>query len=318
VSLRVYHQNTRCRTKVAQVIICSSPSDPVGFPPRSMRSIAYMVILTRQGLERFDCSKMTAVDFLASTAGQKVQNLLAGNGASSFSGIRRGRKLFWSAAVSTNPNCCDTSVTLSQLETSRPRGSERVAFIAFGNLRSFTRYGWLVIGKLDHFTAPVAGYRLYLFRKEISNIKFDYFRHNVVLFTRTRQSCLRTNTTRCSRDDCCLLLWHTFLLFAKVGSNTQLRLGQKCGDKSIGRWYRSTPLDHTSLRKDTSLQHAAMVISSNAMDSQSPLPPRRNVPATRSCGKRSRLLKSRAPALLEHFRAGSERRLQRAEPFVSE
>src|SRR5260221_7849049 len=47
-----------------------------------------------------------------------------------------------------NPNCCDTSVILSQLETSRPRGSERVAFIAFGNLRSFTRYGCLVLGEL--------------------------------------------------------------------------------------------------------------------------------------------------------------------------
>ena len=32
-----------------------------------------MVILTRKGLERFDCSKMTAVDFVASTPGQKVK-----------------------------------------------------------------------------------------------------------------------------------------------------------------------------------------------------------------------------------------------------
>src|SRR6267143_375051 len=56
----------------------------------------------------------------------KGQNLLAANGASYFSGIRRGRKRFWSAAVPTNPNCCDTSVILSQLETSRQRGSERL------------------------------------------------------------------------------------------------------------------------------------------------------------------------------------------------
>jgi hypothetical protein len=47
--------------------------------------------------------------------------------------------VFWSAVVSTNPNCCDTSVILSQLETSRPRSTERAAFIAFGNLRSVTR-----------------------------------------------------------------------------------------------------------------------------------------------------------------------------------
>jgi hypothetical protein len=120
-----------------RAVIGSSPSDPVGCPPGSMHSIVYTVIFTRKGLERFDCSKVTA-DFVAST-GSKGQDLLAGNGASSFSCIRRGRKLFWSAAVSTNPNCCDTSVILSQLETSRPRGSERVAFIAFGNLRSFTR-----------------------------------------------------------------------------------------------------------------------------------------------------------------------------------
>jgi len=41
--------------------------------PGFMHSIAYMVILTRKGLERFDCSKMTAVDFVASTPGQKVK-----------------------------------------------------------------------------------------------------------------------------------------------------------------------------------------------------------------------------------------------------
>jgi hypothetical protein len=86
-------------------------------------------------------------------------------------------------------NCCDTTVILSQLETSRPRGSERVAFMAFGNLRSFIRYGWLVLGKLDHFTAPATGYCLHLFRKEISNVKVDHFRHNIIPSTRTRQSC---------------------------------------------------------------------------------------------------------------------------------
>jgi len=211
-----------------------------------MHSIAYTVIFTRKGLERFDCSKVIA-DFVAST-GSKGQNLLAGNGPSSFSGIGRGRKLSWSAVVFTNPNCCDTSVILSQLETSRPRSSERVAFIAFGNLRSFTRYGCLVLGKLDHFTPLVAGYRLHLFWKEIWNVKFDHFRHNIIPSIRIRQSCLRTNTTRCSRDDSGLL-WHTFLLFERSESNTQLRLGQKCGDESIGRWCRSTPLDHTSPRK---------------------------------------------------------------------
>jgi hypothetical protein len=51
----------------------ASPSDPVGFRPGSMHSIVYMLILTRKGVERFDCSKMTAVDFVASTAGQKVK-----------------------------------------------------------------------------------------------------------------------------------------------------------------------------------------------------------------------------------------------------
>jgi hypothetical protein len=116
---------------------------------------------------------------------QKGHNLLAANGVSHFSGITRGRKRFWNAAVSTNPNCCDTSVMLSQLETSRPRGSERVAFIAFGNLRSFTRYGCLVLGELDNFTAPVAGYQLHFFRKEIPNVKFDHFRHNIIQSTLT-------------------------------------------------------------------------------------------------------------------------------------
>jgi hypothetical protein len=52
--------------------------------------------------------------------------------------------------------------------------------------------------------------------------------------------------------------------------------------------------------------------------SKPPLAPGRNVRATRSCRKRPRLLKSDAPALLAHFRAGSERRLQCAEPLVSE
>jgi hypothetical protein len=84
------------------------------------------------------------------------------------------------AAVSTNPNCRDTNVIVSQLETSGPRGSYWVAFIAFPNLRSFARYGWLVLGKLDHFTAPDAGYRLHLRREEISSVKFDHFRHNII------------------------------------------------------------------------------------------------------------------------------------------
>ncbi len=91
-----------------------------------------------------------------------------------------------------NPNCRDTNIIVSQLETSGPRGSYWVAFIAFPNLRSFTRYGWLVLGKLDHFTPMVTGYRPHFFRKEISNVKFDYFRHNIVLFTRTSQSCLKS------------------------------------------------------------------------------------------------------------------------------
>jgi hypothetical protein len=38
-----------------------------------MHSIVYMVILTRI-VERFDCFKMTAVDFVASTAGQKAKS----------------------------------------------------------------------------------------------------------------------------------------------------------------------------------------------------------------------------------------------------
>jgi hypothetical protein len=139
---------------------------------------------TRKGVERSDCSKMTAWILLPAPR-VKGQNLLAANGVCYFSGIRRGRKLISSAAVSTNPNCCDTSVMLSQLETSRPRGSERAAFIAFGNFRSFTRYGCLVLGELDNFTAPVAGYRLHLFRKKISNVKVDHFRHNIIQSTLT-------------------------------------------------------------------------------------------------------------------------------------
>jgi hypothetical protein len=78
------------------------------------------------------------------------------------------------------------------LETSRPRGSYRVAFIAFPNLRSCTRYGWLVLGEFDHFTAPVAGYRLHLCRKEISSVKFDDFRHNIIPFTGTSLSYLKS------------------------------------------------------------------------------------------------------------------------------
>src|SRR5580693_5383936 len=96
------------------------------------------------------------------------------------------------AAVSTNPNCRDTNVIVSQLETSGPRGSYWVAFIAFPNLRSFTRYGWLVLGKFDHFTAPVAGYRLHLCRKEISSVKFDHFRHNIIPSTGTSLSYLKS------------------------------------------------------------------------------------------------------------------------------
>jgi hypothetical protein len=90
---------------------------------------------------------------------------------------------FLDPAVSTNPNCCDTSFILNQSETSGPRGGYWVAFIVVSNLRSFIRYCWLVLGKLDNFTAPVAGYCLHLFRNEISNVKFDHFRHNIVLFT---------------------------------------------------------------------------------------------------------------------------------------
>jgi len=123
--------------------------------------------------------------------------------------------LLGSAAASTIPKCCDTSVILSQLETSRPRGSERVAFIAFGNLRSFTRYGCLVLGKLDHFTAPVTRCRAHFYGQQISNVKFDHFRHNIIPSIRIRQSRLRTNTTRCSRDDNGRLLCHTFLLFER-------------------------------------------------------------------------------------------------------
>ena len=86
-------------------------------------------------------------------------------------------RTFWRAAVSTNPNGGDTNVILSQLETSGPRGSCWVGFTALPNLRSFTRCGCLLLGKLDHFTASVAGYRLHICRKEISNVEFDHFRH---------------------------------------------------------------------------------------------------------------------------------------------
>ena len=144
----------------AKVVIFSEPV----LNPASMHSIVYVVISLGRVWRGTDCSKMTAWILLPAPR-VKGQNLLAANGVSYFSGIRRGRKRFWSAAVSTNPNCCDTSVILSQLETSRPRGSERVAFIAFGNFRSFTRYGCLVLGELDHFTSPVAGHRLRFSRK---------------------------------------------------------------------------------------------------------------------------------------------------------
>ena len=149
-----------------------------------MHSIVYMVILTRI-VERFDCFKMTAVDFVASTAGQKAKSS-SWKWSEFFFRHQAGPKAFFGAPPFLPiPTCCDTSVILIQLETSRPRGSERVAFIAFGNLRSFTRYGCLVLGKLDQFTAPVAGYRFHLFRKEISSVKFNHFRHNIIPSTRT-------------------------------------------------------------------------------------------------------------------------------------
>jgi len=66
--------------------------------------------------------------------------------------------------------------------------------MVFGNLLSVARYGWVALGKLDHFTASVAGYRLHLFYKEISNVKFDHFRHNIVL-TRKSRSCLKSATS---------------------------------------------------------------------------------------------------------------------------
>ncbi len=152
--------------------------------PASMHSIVYVVISTRKGVERSDCSKMTAWILLPAPAVQR----------SNSSGCKSSKLFFrhqaWPETYlerrrSTNPNCCDTSVMLSQLETSRPRGSERVVFIAFGNFRSFTRDGCLVLGELDNFTAPVAGYRLHLFRKKISSVKFNHFRHNIIPSTRT-------------------------------------------------------------------------------------------------------------------------------------
>jgi len=174
-------RSTRRREGAASALSRQRPRTVLN--PGFMHSIAYMVILTRKGLERFDCSKMTAVDFVASTPGQKVKIFR----------LEMERVLF-QAGVAENfgappflpiPTCCDTSVILSQLETSRPRGGERVAVIALGNLRSLTRYGCLVLGKLDHFTAPVAGCRLHSFRQQISSVKFDHFRHNIIPSTRT-------------------------------------------------------------------------------------------------------------------------------------
>src|SRR4030081_366172 len=49
----------------------------------------------------------------------------------------------------------------------------------------------LSLGKSTTLTAPVVGYRLHLCWKEISSIKFDHFCHNIILFTRTSQSCLK-------------------------------------------------------------------------------------------------------------------------------
>jgi hypothetical protein len=47
--------------------------------------------------------------------------------------------VFGCAAISTNPQLLDTNVFPNHLETSRPRGRQRIVFIAFGNLRGFTR-----------------------------------------------------------------------------------------------------------------------------------------------------------------------------------
>jgi hypothetical protein len=76
---------------------------PDGFPAGSMHSIVYMVILTRI-VERFDCSKMTAVDFVASTAGQKVKIFWLEMERVLFQASGGAESFFWSAAVSTNPN----------------------------------------------------------------------------------------------------------------------------------------------------------------------------------------------------------------------
>jgi hypothetical protein len=164
----------------------ASPSDPVGFRPGSMHSIVYRLILPRKVLERFQWLQNDWVDFVASTLGQRSKIFRLEMEQVTFQASGVAENVF--GAFLPIRNCWDTTVILSQLETSRPRGSERVAFMAFGNLRSLIRYGWLVLGKLDHFTAPAAGYRLHLFRKEISNVKVDHFRHNIIPSTRTRQS----------------------------------------------------------------------------------------------------------------------------------
>jgi hypothetical protein len=78
-----------------------SPSDPVGFRPGSMHSIVYMLILTRKGLERFQLLQNDWGGFCCEHSGSKGQKSSGWNGASYFSGIRRGWKRFWS--VSTNP-----------------------------------------------------------------------------------------------------------------------------------------------------------------------------------------------------------------------
>jgi len=79
-----------------------------------MYSIVYMVILTRKGLERSDCSKMTAVEFVASTPGQKVKifRLEMERVICQASGL--AENLFWSAAVSTIPTAViRTSILVS-------------------------------------------------------------------------------------------------------------------------------------------------------------------------------------------------------------
>jgi hypothetical protein len=110
-----------------------------------------------------------------------VQNIRAGNGASSFSGIRRARKVSWSDVVFANPDRRKTNAILTQLETLGLGSGYLVAFIVFPNLRSLAWYGGLVLGKLDHFTAQVTMHRPHLFLKEISNLKFDHSRHKAAL-----------------------------------------------------------------------------------------------------------------------------------------